>query len=81
MNLPKIEDDDTTIDGTAYDSANGTTVRDDDTANLGTGGTVGVDGLVLLTLDPELEIVADSSARKIGLEIKADDATIRGLSS
>ncbi len=40
--LPKILDDNTTIDGTAYSYSDGTTVVDSNTGQIGTGGTVGV---------------------------------------
>ncbi len=40
--LPKIVDDNTTIDGTAYSYSDGTTVVDSNTGQIGTGGTVGV---------------------------------------
>ena len=47
---------------------------------LGTGGTVGVDSLTLPTLGrPEFEIV-DSNNKNIGLDIQANNATVRRLS-
>ncbi len=45
--LPFITDPLTTIDGTAYQNTAPTTVRDDNTGTVGSGGTVGIDNLVL----------------------------------
>ncbi len=47
VSLPFITDPLTTIDGTAYQNTAPTTVRDDNTGTVGTGGTVGVDNLTL----------------------------------
>ncbi|MFB3102687.1 MAG: right-handed parallel beta-helix repeat-containing protein, partial [Alphaproteobacteria bacterium] len=76
--LPEIKDALTTVDGTAYSSANGTTVRNDNATSNGVGGTVGVDSLPLTRLDPELELVG-ASALKTGIKIKAANVTVRGL--
>ncbi len=65
--LPTITDADTTIDGTAYNYADGTTIRDTNSGVLGTGGTVGVDALLLAQVDrPELEIYNDRSVNVVG---------------
>jgi uncharacterized repeat protein (TIGR01451 family) len=78
LDLPDVLDVNTTIDGTAYSASDGTTVRNDNATGLGSGGTAGVDGLGLPTLDPEFEIV-DSANKNIGLEIQANNTTIRRL--
>jgi parallel beta-helix repeat protein len=75
--LPIITGDDTTLDGTAYSRADGVSVRNDNPTILGTGGTVGVDGLALSQVPgPELEIVGNNTLL-IGLEVQGDDVTIR----
>ena len=76
--LPAITNAGTAFDGTAYASSNGTTLRNDNAAQLGTGGTAGVDALALGKLDPELEIVP-SGNRAIGLDLQANNATARGV--
>jgi hypothetical protein len=54
--LPIITGDNTTLDGTAYSRADGVSVRNDNPTVLGTGGTVGVDGLALSQVPgPELD--------------------------
>jgi hypothetical protein len=75
--LPIITGANTTLDGTAYSSADGVTVRNDNSSVLGTGGTVGVDALALSQVPgPELEIVGDNTVL-IGFEVQGDDVTIR----
>ena len=55
--LPTVTDDDTAIDGTAYDFTDGATVVDTNTAQIGAGVAVGTDGTYTTpVLDPELEI-------------------------
>ena len=81
--LPAITDVDTTIDGTAYELADGSTVRDTNTGFLGTnaagGTTVGVDGIPLPQVEaPELELHS-SGITAAALEVRADNTTIRKL--
>ncbi len=77
--LPVVTADGTTIDGTAYDAADGTSPRNTNTATLGTGGFVGTGGAGLPQLDgPELEIT-DGAALLYGLDLQADDATVRRI--
>ncbi len=77
--LAAIIDDNTTIDGTAYDSTNGTSMRDTNVGQLGAGGTVGVSALPLSQVArPELEIV-DGSTIAIGMDVQASNTTIRRL--
>ncbi|MDH3589604.1 MAG: right-handed parallel beta-helix repeat-containing protein, partial [Gammaproteobacteria bacterium] len=68
----------TIVDGAAYSSSNGITLRNDNSSNIGTGGTAGVDSIALPRLDPELEIFS-SNQRKIGLDIQASNTTIRNI--
>ena len=61
-NLPVVEDDDTTFDGTAYSLTNGTSLRNLNSGFMGTGGVVGVDNQALPTLSrPEFEIWDDNN--------------------
>jgi parallel beta-helix repeat protein len=77
--LPDIDDTNTTIDGTAYNLADGTSLRDENPGVLGTGGNVGVDDLAVTTLNrPEFEIL-DSNNKNIGLDILANNAIVRRL--
>jgi len=77
--LPTVTGSGTTIDGTAYQLTDGVTVRNTNTGVLGTGGTVGVDGLALPQVaKPELELAGLSVAD--GLAVEADAARIRRLS-
>ena len=79
VDLPDVLDSNTTIDGTAYSLSNGTTLRDDNPGSLGTGGVVGVDGWALPALGrPEFEIV-DINNRNIGLDLQANNSTVRRL--
>jgi parallel beta-helix repeat protein len=79
-NLPILVDPGTTVDGTAYDSANGTSILDSNPGTLGTGGPVGTGGVVLAAVArPELEIVGSNGTR-FGLRIQADLVTVRNLS-
>lgn len=73
--LPTLTDDGTVIDGTTQ----ATNMGDTNPGQLGTGGTVGVDGLALNMVDrPEIELV-DAAGLDIGLHVRAADTTIRGL--
>lgn len=80
--LPAITDGSTTIDGAAYDLADGTTVRDTNAGQLGAGGTVGVSALPLSQVDrPELE-VQDLRAITVvpnAFDVQAANVTIRNL--
>ena len=73
----------TTIDGTAYgytEGVVGITVRDDNAGTVGTGGTVGVDGLALSLIDrPELELSGGNAFTAPGLHITAGQVTIEDL--
>jgi parallel beta-helix repeat protein len=63
------------IDGTSQT----TNVGDTNAGTLGTGGTVGVDGVALSTVNrPEVEIVGNSSLSR-GLEIQVAGCTIKGI--
>jgi len=74
--LPAITDANTTIDGTTQTANVGNT----NAVVLGTGGTVGVDGLALSTVQgPEVEI-AGLGTLATGLLIQANNAIVRGLS-
>ena len=65
IDLPDLLDASTTVDGTAYSATDGTTCATT-IPDLGTGGTVGIDGLALATLDrPEFEIF-DANDRNCG---------------
>ena len=73
--LPAVTDANTHIDGTTQ-TAN---VGDTNPGTLGTGGTVGVAGLALPTVNrPEVERARDASLSN-GLTIAAPDAAVRGL--
>ncbi|MEL7448206.1 MAG: right-handed parallel beta-helix repeat-containing protein [Pseudomonadota bacterium] len=73
--LPAIVAGDTTIDGTLQT----TLVGDTNAGQLGTGGTVGVDGVALGRVDaPEIEITPSAVVAN-GLRLQADDLTVRGL--
>lgn len=73
--LPAVTDAATTIDGRAYSSADGVTVRDDNPGALGVGGTVGVDALPLSTVArPELELAATGAN---GLDVRASGFILR----
>ena len=86
--LPPITDSYTTIDGTAYDYRDGTTVRNTNTGTSGHGGEkvgVGDDGLentgdeaqLPSYNNPELEIDVDD--RGHGITIKANNTTIKNI--
>ena len=73
--LPAVTAADTSVDGTTQTANVGNT----NTVVLGTGGTVGVDGLALSQVaGPEVEIVG-SGMNASGLLIQADNAVVRGL--
>jgi uncharacterized repeat protein (TIGR01451 family) len=73
--LPALTDAGTTIDGTTQTDNVGNT----NAAVLGTGGTVGVDGLALSQVNgPEVEI-RDAGGLAIGLDVQGSNTAIRGL--
>ncbi|MDB4614604.1 DUF2341 domain-containing protein, partial [bacterium] len=77
--LPAINDSFTTIDGTAWSTTNAGLHLDPNAGLVGTGGTVGVDGVTLSQVSaPELELNG-GNALAIGLNVLADNVTIRGL--
>jgi len=77
--LAAVIDGSTTLDGTAYNSSNGTSLRDTNTGSLGAGGTVGVDGLALSQVErPELEVLG-TSAIAVGLDLQASNCAVRRL--
>jgi uncharacterized repeat protein (TIGR01451 family) len=82
--LPFVLDQYTTLDGTAYDAQNPLSLRDTNPGVLGTGGTVGVDGLPL-PQTPRPELALDFSAQTnatdtAGIRVEAENTTIRRLS-
>jgi uncharacterized repeat protein (TIGR01451 family) len=82
--LPFVQDASTTLDGTAYDAQNPPSLRDTNPGVLGTGGTVGVDGLPLpQTPRPELALnfsAQTNAADTAGIRVEAQNTTIRRLS-
>ncbi len=72
--LPALTRPGIVLDGTTQTAFTGNT----NTANLGTGGTAGVDGLPLPKLDPEIAIVSGVKL-PIGLDVAASYVTIKGL--
>jgi len=74
--LPAITDTSTTIDGTTQSSNVGST----NSGTLGTGGTVGTDGLALSTVNkPEVQINDATGTIGLGIQISANNTTIKGL--
>jgi uncharacterized repeat protein (TIGR01451 family) len=74
--LPAITDSNTSIDGTLQT----TNVGDTNAGAQGAGGTVGVDGLSLPTENnPEVQISAARGTIGLGLDVNANNTTIRGL--
>ncbi|HYE15546.1 MAG TPA: right-handed parallel beta-helix repeat-containing protein [Pyrinomonadaceae bacterium] len=77
--LAAVVDASTTFDGRAYDSSNGTSVRDTNAGSLGAGGTVGVQALALPQVQrPELEIF-DNAGIAVGLDLQAANCAVRRL--
>lgn len=75
--LAAVVDGSTTLDGTAYNSSNGTSLRDTNTGSLGAGGTVGVDGLALSQVErPELEVLG-TAAIAVGFDLQASSCAVR----
>ena len=59
--LPDMEDASTTVDGSAFNSADGVSPLNTNTAAIGVGAAVGVSGTFTTpTLDPEFEIQGDN---------------------
>ena len=78
--LPTITDAATTIDGTAYSLLDGTTVRDDNPSQVGTGGPVGTQGFTLPLFErPELELVGTAGLLAPGLHVQSDDSAVSDL--
>ena len=74
--LPAITDSGTSIDGTLQT----TNIGDTNPGTLGVGGTVGVDALALPTVSrPEVQISAARGTIGIGLQLSANNATVRGV--
>ena len=74
--LPAITDTNTAIDGTLQ----ATNVGNTNSATLGAGGTVGVDGISLNTVGgPEVQISVARGTIGLGLDINANSTTVRGL--
>jgi uncharacterized repeat protein (TIGR01451 family) len=74
--LPAITDSNTLIDGTEQT----TNVGDTNSGTQGAGGTVGVDGIALPTVNkPEVQISAAQGTSPIGIDINANNTTVRGL--
>ncbi|MDH3398575.1 MAG: right-handed parallel beta-helix repeat-containing protein, partial [Acidimicrobiia bacterium] len=81
-NLPAVSGASTTIDGTAYQLANGTIDRDQNPDYLGANELgdmkVGVDDVALPRVEkPELELQA--SGTTVGLQLQANSAVVRRL--
>ncbi len=74
-----ITDTDTTVDGTAYSYADGTTERDTNPAEVTAPEPVGISQTTLPTFyGPELEI-ANANIGSNGFAVDADDVTIRRM--
>jgi uncharacterized repeat protein (TIGR01451 family) len=74
--LPAITDTNTSIDGTLQT----TNVGDTNPGTQGVGGSVGVDGLSLpVESNPEVQISAARGTIAIGIDVNANNTTIRGL--
>jgi uncharacterized repeat protein (TIGR01451 family) len=74
--LPAITDSNTAIDGTLQT----TNVGDTNPGSLGVGGTVGVDSLALPVVNrPEIQLSAPKGTINIGIQIQANNTTVRGL--
>ena len=76
--LPPIEDDYTTVDGTAYSKDDGTTVLDTNTSSVSAPGPVGTQRLSLSPyLGPELEV--DANGKGSAFVIKASNTVVKKL--
>jgi hypothetical protein len=77
--LPPIEDAGTTLDGTAFSLVDGLSLIDANHGDMGTGGTVGVEGAPLARVArPELEITG-IGVIGTGLRVLGGGAVIRHL--
>jgi trimeric autotransporter adhesin len=75
--LPDILDANTTIDATTQT----TNIGDTNTGNAGAGGNVGTDNRVLSQVNkPEVELNDGTANIPVGLMVRANSTTIRGLS-
>jgi uncharacterized repeat protein (TIGR01451 family) len=74
--LPKIEGARTRIDGSTQTD----NIGDTNPGTLGTGGAVGVDDLPLSTIPRPEVAIRHTNQSAAGLNIEADDVTIRGVS-
>lgn len=81
--LPPLTDANTTLDGTAYDAQSPLSVRDTNPGTLGTGGSVGVDGLPLpQTPRPELALdfsTHTNASGTAGLRIEGGNIRVRNM--
>ncbi len=74
--LPALTDAGTILDGTTQTGNGG----DTNPGQLGAGGSVGVDGLTLNRVNrPEVQIVDGPANLDLGLAVKADNVTVRGI--
>lgn len=74
--LPAITGSNTTLDATTQT----TNVGNTNSGSLGTGGTVGVDGLTLSTVaKPEIQLSDNGGSIATGLNIQAASAVVRGF--
>lgn len=74
--LPAITDSNTALDATTQTTNAGNT----NALTLGAGGTVGTDALSLSTLSaPEVQISAARGTIGLGLDVNANNTTVRGL--
>jgi VCBS repeat-containing protein len=76
--LATLSDAGTTIDGSAYNSADGTTVLNTNTGNVNTARNVGVDGLTLDAVERQ-ELQIDFGGTNDGIVIDADHATVSDI--
>jgi len=77
--LPPIEDDYTTVDGTAYDYRDGTTVVNANTSTVSAPGPVGTQEVNLEPFEgPELEV--DANEKGSAFTIKASNVVVKKLS-
>jgi len=76
--LPPIEDDYTTVDGTAYDYKDGTTVVNANSSSISAPGPVGTQGTTLPPFEgPELEV--DANKKGSVFTIKASNTVIKKI--
>ncbi|HDN80077.1 MAG TPA: hypothetical protein ENG33_06410, partial [Chloroflexi bacterium] len=73
--LPALENDNTTLDATTQTS----NIGDTNPGQVGTGGTVGVDGLTLPLYDKPEVVIDGNGLAGNGLDIENDGMVIRGF--